>query len=245
MKVALFITCLADHFYPAIGEAVVRLLRRHGVSVEFPPGQTCCGQPFWNMGHMDEARECARQFIRTFSQSEWIVTPSGSCAGHVRYFLPQMFPAGSPLCREASAIASRTFEFSQFMVNVLGVTDVGARFKARAVYHNSCHMQRELGVVEEPVAMLRQVRDLELVEAERPDLCCGFGGGFSVKMPEVSTAMADEKLRYLTATGADVLVSCDAGCLMHLGGRMEKLGIAMRPMHLAELLWEGVQHRGC
>jgi len=242
VKVDLFVTCLIDHFYPKVGEAVVHLLRRHGVEVEFPPEQTCCGQPWWNMGHLDEARDFARHYMKTFARSEYIVMPSGSCAGHVRYFYPKMFPEGSDLWREACSVAERTYEFSEFMVKVLGVADVGACFPATAVYHNSCHMARELGAGDEPLAMLRAVADLELVAMPRADLCCGFGGGFSVKMPEISTAMADEKLHYIAATGADVLVSCDVGCLMHLGGRMEKTGMPVRPMHLAELLWEGVQN---
>lgn len=244
MRVSLFVTCLADHFYPEVGEAMVRLLRRQGVAVDFPPDQTCCGQPSWNMGHQDEARAFARHYMKTFARSEYVVMPSGSCAGHVRYFYPKMFQEDPALYREACAIADRTFEFTQFMVNVLGVRDVGARFKAKAVYHNNCHMSRELGVREEPLEMLRHVRDLELVEMPRADLCCGFGGAFSVKMPEVSTAMADEKLGFIASTKADLLVSCDGGCLMHLGGRMEKVGMKMRTMHLAELLWEGVQSHG-
>lgn len=244
MKVSLFITCLADHFYPEVGEAVVHLLRRHGVQVDFPSGQTCCGQPAWNTGHQDDARDLARNYLKTFADSEYIVMPSGSCAGHIRYFYPQMFAAEKALFREASAIADRTFEFSEFMVKVLGVKDVGARFKARAVFHNNCHMQRELGVLEEPLELLRHVRDLELVENPRPDLCCGFGGAFSVKMPEVSTAMADEKLGTFSPLQPDLLVSCDGGCLMHMGGRAERTGLKIRTMHLAELLWEGVQRNG-
>lgn len=242
MKVSLFITCLADHFYPQVGEAVVHLLRRQGVEVEFPPEQTCCGQPSWNLGHQDEARQFARHYIKTFADSQYIIMPSGSCAGHVRYFYPKMFPEGTAEWRQACAVAERTYEFSQFMVQVLGAADVGARVAGKAVYHNSCHMARELGAAGEPEAMLRQVKGLELVEMPRADLCCGFGGGFSVKMPEISTAMADEKLHYIASTGADFLVSCDLGCLMHLGGRMEKRGMGIRPIHLAQLLWEGVQN---
>lgn len=244
MKVSLFVTCLADHFYPQVGEAVVHLLGRHGVEVDFPADQTCCGQPAWNTGHLDDARTFARNYMKTFAKSEYIIQPSGSCAGHVRYFYPKMFEHDEQLHREALAIAERTYEFSQFMVQVLGIRDLGARYQAKAVFHNNCHMQRELGVREEPLELLRHVRDLELLDMPRPDLCCGFGGAFSVKEAAISTAMADEKLRLIASTGADTIVSCDGGCLMHQGGRAEKIGMKIRTMHLAELLWEGVQHHG-
>lgn len=244
MRASLFITCLADHFRPEIGEAVVHLLRRHGVEVDFPAGQTCCGQPSWNTGHLDDARDFARHYIKTFAKSEYIIQPSGSCAGHVRYFYPQMFEDDPAMQKEAIAIGERTYEFTQFMVQVLGVKDVGARYKGKAVFHNNCHMQRELKVKEEPLEMLRHVRDLELLDLPRPDLCCGFGGAFSIKEPEISTAMADDKVNYVVETGADLLVSSDLGCLMHQGGRIEKRGLAIRPIHVAELLWEGVQNNG-
>ena len=243
MKVSLFITCLADHFYPEVGEAVVHLLRRHGVTVDFPPNQTCCGQPAWNTGHEDEAKAFARQYIETFEHSEYVVMPSGSCAGHVRYFYPHMFKADKEMFQRASAVAAKTYEFSEFMVKVLGVKDVGARFPAKVVFHNNCHMQRELGVMEEPLELLRHVRGLELIENPRVDLCCGFGGAFSIKMPEVSTAMADERLGIYTATKADYIVSCDGGCLMHMGGRAERTGLPIKTIHLAELLWQGVQNQ--
>jgi len=236
MRVSLFVTCLTDLFFPATGEAVVRLLRRLGVEVDFPAAQTCCGQPAWNSGHHPEARRLAEHFLATFRDSEHIVTPSGSCAGMVRYYYPQLF-AGDPAVRE---VASRVYELSEFLVKVLGVRDVGARFPARAVYHSSCHMTRELGVREEPLELLRHVRGLELVDVPRPDLCCGFGGAFSVKLPEVSTAMADEKCGYLGAAQPDLLIGSDGGCLMQLGGRLDRLRLPIRTMHLAEVLWEGV-----
>jgi L-lactate dehydrogenase complex protein LldE len=244
LKVSLFITCLADHFYPEVGEAVVHLLRRYGCEVDFPSGQTCCGQPAWNTGLQDDARAFARNYMDVFDKSEYIVMPSGSCAGHVRYFYPQMFKDDKDMFKRASAIADRTFEFSEFLVKVLGVKDVGATYKAKAVYHNNCHMNRELGVREEPLELLRNVRGLELVENPRPDLCCGFGGAFSVKMPEISTAMADEKLGTFSGTGADLIISADGGCLMHMGGRAQRQGLKLRTIHLAQLLWEGVQNHG-
>ncbi|HEY3365397.1 MAG TPA: (Fe-S)-binding protein [Symbiobacteriaceae bacterium] len=241
MKVSLFVTCLADHFFPEVGEAVVHLLRRHGVSVDFPAGQTCCGQPAWNTGEQETARAMAAHYIRTFENSEYVVMPSGSCGGHIRYYYPQMFKDDKAMFAKAVAVSEKSYEFTEFMVKVLGVTDVGARFKAKATYHSSCHMTRELGVRDEPLAMLRAVRDLELVDMPRADLCCGFGGAFSVKMPEISTAMADEKLGHVASTKADVLVGADGACLMHMAGRAERIGMNVRTMHIAQLLWEGVQ----
>lgn len=241
MNVSLFVTCLTDMFFPEVGEAVVGLLRRQGVSVDFPTAQTCCGQPAWNSGHHAEARALAAHFIDTFEASEYILTPSGSCAAMVRYYYPQIFQWDDKAAKRARAVVDRVYEFSEFFVKVLGVSDVGARFPARAVYHPSCHMSRELGVRDEPLTMLQHVRGLELVEMPRPDLCCGFGGAFAVKLPEISTAMADEKCGHVAATRADVLVGADGGCLMQLGGRMGRIGMPVRAMHLAELLWEGVQ----
>lgn len=242
MKASLFITCLGDMLFPEVGEAMVHLLRRQGVTLDFPPGQTCCGQPAWNMGHQEEAKEMARQWINTFERSEYIVSPSGSCVGHVRHFYPQMFENEPEMYKKAKSVAERTFEFTQFFVNVLGVTDVGARYKARAVFHSSCHMTRELGVRDEPFEMLKQVRDLDLVEMPRKDLCCGFGGGFSVKIPELSTEMVDQKIKYIQSTNADLLLGADGACLMNIAGRMERLGINnIKVMHIAELLWKGVK----
>lgn len=243
MRVSLFITCLTDLFFPEAGEAVVGLLRRHGVGVDFPQRQTCCGQPAWNSGHREEARALAEHFIDTFEASEYIATPSGSCAAMVRAYYPQLFIDDPAAYQRVTAVTERVYEFSQFMVNVLGVSDVGARYKAKAVYHSSCHMSRELGVTDEPLTMLGQVRDLELVAMPRADLCCGFGGAFSVKLPEISTAMADEKCGHIASTGASLLVASDGGCLMQLGGRMERVGMEVRSIHLAELLWQGVQGR--
>ncbi|MGE5672259.1 MAG: (Fe-S)-binding protein [Mycobacterium leprae] len=241
MRVSLFITCLVDHFYPEAGEAMVHLLRRQGVEVAFPAGQTCCGQPVWNTGQHEEARALARHFIEVFEDSEYIVAPSGSCVGHVRYYYPQMFLDDESWRRRAEAVASRTYEFTQFLAGKMGVVDVGASFPARAVYHNGCHMTRELRVTEEPVKLLQHVRDLEVIPMDRQDLCCGFGGAFAVKLPEISTAMADEKLHHLSETKADLLIGTDAGCLMQLAGRAQRLGLNLRVMHLAEVLWQGVQ----
>lgn len=243
MKVSLFVTCLTDMFFPEVGVAVVNLLQRQGVEVEFPEAQTCCGQPAWNSGYQQEARALAAHFLDTFEGSEYVVTPSGSCAAMVRSYYPQVFQGDPVQYRRACALSERVYEFSQFLVTVLGVRDVGARFPARAVYHSSCHMTRELGVRDEPLELLQHVRELELVEMPRADLCCGFGGAFAVKLPEISTAMADEKCGHIASTRADLLVGSDGGCLMQLGGRMDRVGMPVRSLHLAQLLWEGVQSR--
>jgi len=237
MRVSLFITCLADMFFPNTGEAVVRLLKRHGAQVDFPPEQTCCGQPAFNGGFRDEARQMARQWVKAFRNSEYVVTPSGSCAAMVRNYYPELLP-------ESKEIASRTYEFTQFMVDVLKVEDVGAEFKARATFHQSCHMSRELGVIHQPLTLLRHVKGLELIELPRKELCCGFGGSFSVKMPEISEAMVTDKVAAVASTNADILVGADSSCIMNIAGRINREGRPIRAMHVAELLWEGVKGRG-
>lgn len=239
MEAALFVTCLADAFFPRAAEATVRLLHRVGVQVTFPPGQTCCGQPAYNSGFHDEARQMARNFLRVFAGSEFIVSPSGSCTSMVRIYYPELFAEGTDEHRLALQVADRTYEFSEFMVHVLGKRDLGAAYAGRATYHRSCHMSRELGITDAPIALLQNIAGLEYVPMERLDLCCGFGGSFSVRMADLSIAMADEKVKYLGATGADLLVGSDGGCLMQLAGRLNHLGRPVRTMHLAELLAVG------
>jgi len=240
MRVSLFITCLADLLFPEVGVATVRLLRHLGVQVDFPQGQTCCGQAMWNSGFRTEAAVLARQHLAAFGGSDYIVAPSGSCAGMVCRHYEELFRDEPALLEQARQVAARTYELSQFLVDVLGVEDLGASYRGRAVYHNGCHMARVLGVSDPPLRLLRRVRGLELVEMERPDLCCGFGGTFSIKQPEISVAMADEKIEHLNAAGADLLVSADLGCLMQLEGRLRQRGAGVRTLHLATLLAEGV-----
>lgn len=237
MKVSLFATCLVDLFYPEVGESAVNVLQRYGCQVDFPMGQTCCGQPGWNSGHTDEAYSVARQFLRAFRDSEYIVTPSGSCGSMVRVYYPELFH-GKPEEEEARAIAARTYEFSEFLVRVLRV-EVSAHFEAAVAYHTSCHMVRELKVQQEPFQVLRRVEGVKVCELDRPDLCCGFGGTFAAKHAELSVAMGDDKLDDVKRSGADTLVACDMGCLMHLGGRLRRRGEGLRVMHLAELLDKG------
>lgn len=239
MQVSLFATCLVDLFFPAVGISVVRTLRRHGVSVDFPPDQTCCGQPAFNSGFQRAAEKVAAVLIKTFAHSQYVVTPSGSCAAMVRQTLPTLF-ADQPALRAAAAdLAGRTYEFCEFLTDVLDLPPGTARMPGRAVYHRSCHMSRMLGVVEAPYRLLGGVTDLELADLPGAEDCCGFGGTFAVKMAPISVAMADAKLRNILSTGATLLVGADMGCLMHLGGRISRLGLPLRVLHVAQVLDEG------
>ncbi len=243
MKVSLFITCLADQMYPQVGESVVRLLHRYGCEVDFPELQTCCGQPAFNSGYQNEARTVARQWIRAFENSDYIVSPSGSCTGMVHHYYPGLFVDEPEWKQKAEALIERTYEFSQFLVQVLGVSDLDASFQHKVTYHPSCHAMRLLGVKEEPLQLLENVQGMELVELPKREDCCGFGGTFAVKMADMSEAMVCEKAAHVCSTGADVLVGTDMGCLMNIQGRLNKEGKPIRVMHLAELLEEGVKSR--
>ena len=218
--------------------SVVRVLRRLGVEVVYPEGQTCCGQPAFNSGFFDEARSLAGRFLDVFESERWdyVVCPSGSCTTMVSHYYPFLMHDVPDERERSEALGHRVREFSDFLVNVLGVKDLGARHAGKAVFHTGCHQRRELGVLEEPRELLRNVEGLELVEWENEELCCGFGGTFSVKMPDVSTAMADEKVKALEKSGADALISCDSSCLMHLGGRLKRKGHDTRVLHLAQVL---------
>jgi L-lactate dehydrogenase complex protein LldE len=235
-RVQLFITCLAEQFYPSTLRNLVDLLERQGVAVEFPDEQTCCGQPFFNTGFQDEARALARRWLRTFGRSEApIVAPSGSCVDMVRHF-PHLFPPGSPEAAEAAAMAARTFEISEYLVRRLGLRDVGARYPHRVAYHASCHLLRGLGLRAEAKLLLGAVRDIELVPLPEEEVCCGFGGAFSVIYPEVSRAMLDAKVRNVLASGAEAVVACDAGCLMNIAGGLRKRGSTVKALHLVDIL---------
>jgi len=240
LRVALFVPCYVDQINPEVGVSVVRVLRKLGVDVVYPEGQTCCGQPAFNSGFFEEARAIGRRFLDVFERErfDYVVCPSGSCTTMVSHYYPFVFENQAlPDDRErAEALGHRVREFSDFVVNVLSVKDLGASRAGRAVFHTGCHQRRELGVLNEPRDLLRNVSGLELLEWENEELCCGFGGMFSVKMPDVSTAMADEKIAALEKSGADTLVSCDSSCLMHLGGRLRRTGHDTRVLHLAQIL---------
>jgi L-lactate dehydrogenase complex protein LldE len=235
LKVSLMVTCLGDALFPDVGVATVTLLRRLGVEVDFPPAQTCCGQPHFNSGYRDLARDLARHTIRAFANSRPVVTPSGSCAAMVKREYPELLDGDLVWHARAEELARRTHELSGFLVNVLGVEDVGARYPVKATYHMACHL-RALGIHTEPERLLRRVRGLELVPLERVDECCGFGGSFAVRFPEISGAMVRDKAAAIEQTGAEVVVATDAGCLMNVGGCLRRRGRRVRTMHLAEVL---------
>ena len=240
IKAQLFITCLAEQFFPDVLKRMVGLLERLGVQVEFPEEQTCCGQPFFNSGYRDQARNLAVKWLKVFGRTDgFIVSPSGSCVDTVRHHFPELFPPGSAEHRQAEEAAARTFEFTQFLVQQLKVTDVGARFSRKVTYHASCHLLRGLGARDEPKALLRAVQGLELVPLPGEETCCGFGGSFSVIYPEVSKAMMEAKVRAIESTGADVVAVGDAGCIMNIAGGLRKAGSPIRAMHLIEILTAG------
>jgi L-lactate dehydrogenase complex protein LldE len=236
IRAHLFITCLGDQFFPRVGESVVKVLGRLGVEVAFNPAQTCCGQPAFNTGYRQEAREVAARVLDLYEDVEYIVAPSGSCTSMLRVFYPELFADDPARLRQARSLGGRVYEFSEFLVKVLKVEDVGASFRGRVTYHDSCHLLRELGIESEPRKLIRAVRGVELVEMQDYKLCCGFGGTFSVKFPEVSVAMGEDKLKAATAARAEYLVANDSGCLMHLAGVIHRQNIPIKTMHLAELL---------
>ncbi len=233
---SLFATCMVDQLYPQVGVSVVRVLRRLGVKVQFPAAQVCCGQPLYNAGFTKPARQLARGVLRSLAGSQYVVVPSGSCAAMLRVFYLDLLAHDPALLPQAQALASRVYEFSQFLTDVLGVEDVGARYTGKAAYHPSCHLLRELGVGEGPRRLLSKVQGLESVELPQAETCCGFGGAFSVKFPHISGGMLDDKLANLKASGADTLVACDMGCLMHLGGAIDRRSLPVRARHLAQVL---------
>jgi L-lactate dehydrogenase complex protein LldE len=238
-RAALFITCLADVLFPRVALSAARVLDRLGVEPVFPEGQTCCGQPAFNAGYRDEARRVARHFIEVFEPHEWVVAPSGSCVAMVRDHYPELFE-GDPLLDRARALAARTFELTEFLTGVLRAEGTGARFPHRVTYHDSCHGLRNLGLREGPRRLIRSVGGIDLVELPGSDSCCGFGGVFSVKYPAISMAMCDDKVARIEATGAEFVIATDASCLMNMGGALERRGARARPLHIAELLAEGI-----
>lgn len=235
MKVSLLVTCLGDALFPEVGVATVRLLRRLGVTVDFPQAQTCCGQPHFNSGYHNETRLLAQHTINTFAKSERVLVPSGSCGAMIKLEYPELFHGDPTWHQRAVDLAQRTHELSDFLINVMGIEDVGARFAGRVTYHMACHL-RGLGLLEEPLRLLRKVRDLEYVPLERADECCGFGGSFSVRYPEISGAMVTDKATLIEQAQVDAVVATDAGCLMNMGGCLRRRGSGVRTLHLAQVL---------
>ncbi|MFF3008522.1 (Fe-S)-binding protein [Kitasatospora sp. NPDC057940] len=248
MRVALFATCVNDALFPATAVATVRLLERLGVTVDFPAGQTCCGQPQYNTGYRRACEPLLRRTARAFAGYEHVVTPSGSCVAMVRDNYPRIGARaaadgrGGELDSMAAALTPRVYELTEFLTDVLGVEDVGAHFPHTVTYHPSCHGLRVLGLGERPLRLLRAVRGLELVELPGAEECCGFGGTFAVKNAAVSAAMAEDKITHALGTGAQVLCGADNSCLLHLGGTLRRRGAALRPLHLAEILASTEEH---
>jgi L-lactate dehydrogenase complex protein LldE len=235
VKISLFIPCYIDQFYPQVGLSVVRVFERLGHEVDFDAGLVCCGQPAFNAGYWPEAREVANRVVERLSDQEVVVVPSGSCATMVKVFYRELF-AGTKQEEIVNQIGLRTFEFSEFLVDKLGVTDLGSRFQGSATFHDGCHGLRELGVRTQPRTLLQQVQGLTLIEMEDNTTCCGFGGLFAVKFPMISTAMGETKCGFAARTGADYLISNDSSCLMHLEGLLKRSGSKMKALHLAEVL---------
>ena len=234
--VSLFIQCLVDTMYPEVGEAMVRIFDRLGVPLAYPEGQTCCGQPAFNSGYQREAAAAARRFIELFESAETIVCPSGSCVAMVRHHYPELFRDDPELGARAEAVGAKTFELTEYLVDVLGVTDLGAVFPGIVTYHESCHLSRTLGIREQPRHLLRRVQELHLVEMDNSDSCCGFGGAFSVNYPDISLAMVDEKINNILKSGAGTVVGCDIGCLMQIRGRLTRRKENIRVLHIAQVL---------
>lgn len=242
MRVALFLTCVNDTLYPQTGRAVVKLLTRLGVDVDFPPAQTCCGQAHYNTGYRHDAEPLARGYAEVFADHDAVVVPSGSCAAMIRELYPRMGERaraegrGGGLAAALAPAVPKTYELTEFLVDVLKVTDVGAYYPYTVTYHPTCHGLRVLGLGERPMELLRAVEGIELRELEGAQECCGFGGTFSVKNPDVSAAMGEDKVRHAVESGAQVLCAADNSCLMHIGGTMIREGADLRPVHLAEIL---------
>jgi L-lactate dehydrogenase complex protein LldE len=235
--VQLFVTCLIDSFFPHVGEAMVRVLNRAGVRVEFPADQTCCGQPAFNAGLRGEARPLAEHTLRVLEKTNGpVIIPSGSCAAMVRHGYVELFQDDPAWLKRAQALAARTYEFTEYLVDARQVTDLGARWPGKLAYHASCHLLRSLGVDRQPRALLKNVKEAELVDLPGFDECCGFGGVFSVEHPEVSAEMLGRKIANLEASTSPTLVLCDTGCLMHIQGGLHRQGKAQRVVHIAEVL---------
>lgn len=238
MKASIFVTCLVEHLYPEVGMATVRILERLGLEVDFKPAQTCCGQPAYNSGYPEEATRVGRNLLEVFSGSDYIVTPSGSCAAMIKVSLPKLLVSSPEEAAASKRMAAQTYELTDFLSTVLGTDSTGASFPHIVTYHDSCHLLRELGIREQPRRLIGSVADIDFREMEDPDLCCGFGGLFSVNFDELSAVMGSQKLRAIEKTGAEYVVATDVSCLMHLDGLIRREKASLKTLHVAELLAE-------
>lgn len=234
--VTLFIQCLVDGIYPEVGEAMVKIFRNLGFDLACPTRQTCCGQPAFNAGYRREAIVAAKRFIEIFETAETIVCPSGSCVTMVRHHYPQLFDDDDSWRQRAEQVAAKTYELTQYLVDVLGVDDLGAHYDGKITYHDSCHLLRNLRVKDQPRRLLRNVSGADFVEMYDSDKCCGFGGSFAVKYAEISAAMVEDKVNNIIDSGADTVVGCDMGCLMNIQGMLSRKGSDIKVMHVAQIL---------
>ena len=235
-RVSLFVTCVVDQLFPRVGMAMADVLERIGYQVDFPEDQTCCGQPAFNTGYRQEARQVARHFLKVFRDSEYVVVPSGSCTSMIVHHFHELFHKEPDMRAAVDALTPRVWEFSQFLLEAAKVDDVGARLEDVVTYHDSCHALREFGIKDGPRRLLSHVRGLELREMDTAEECCGFGGTFSVKFPGISGGMARTKIDSIVRTGARIVVSLDSSCLMQLQGALSRADLPVRTMHLAEVL---------
>jgi L-lactate dehydrogenase complex protein LldE len=237
IEVQLFVTCIVDTLYPQTGESVVRVLERAGARVSFPSGQTCCGQPAFNAGLRPLARQMAEHTIQVLEAAPGpVVLPSGSCGAMIRHGYLELFADDPDWLPRARALAGRTYEFTEFLVGVMGVTELGARFPGNLTYHPSCHLLRDLGVNDQPRILLRSVQEANIIDLPHAEECCGFGGLFSIEHPEISAAMAGRKVENVRASGASLVVACDAGCIANINGSLHRQGHPQRAIHIAEVL---------
>jgi len=238
MIVDIFIPCFIDQVYPNTGFNMVKVLEKVGCGVNYNPEQTCCGQPAFNAGYWDECKEVGEKFIREFQNDRYIVCPSASCVGFIKNYYPEMFH-NSVLHNEYKQIQRNIFEFTDFLVNILKITDIGAKLEGVATYHDSCAALREYGIKREPRVLLEKVRGLKLKEMNDTEVCCGFGGSFSVKFEPIAVGMGEDKVNNAIATGAEYLISTDHSCLMHMEGYANKSGKNIKMMHIADVLASG------
>ena len=232
----LFIPCLVDTFFPEVGEAMVRILQRLGIHLEYPPDQTCCGQPAYNAGYRSDARTAATRFIDIFETADNIVCPSGSCVHMVRHHYLELFKNDRSRMKRAEKIANKTFELTEYLVDVLHVTNLGAKFEGQVTYHDSCHLRYGLKISKQPRRLIESINGCRLVEMDESDRCCGFGGSFAVKYPEISTAMLEDKINRIIASGAGTVVGADMGCLMNIAGMLSRRRQPIEVLHIAQLL---------
>ena len=240
-RVALFVTCLVDLHRPSVGFAAIKLLEQAGCQVEVPRAQTCCGQPAYNSGDRATTRALLADYVDAFHGYDYVVVPSGSCGGMLRDHMPHLFDDDPNLRARADALAARTYELVSFLADVMGVTTTAAAYAGAVTYHDSCAGLRELGVKTQPRALLAQVAGLKLIEMAEPEVCCGFGGTFCVKYPDISVRMVGDKTRDIAATGADTLLAGDMGCLLNMAGKLHREGSMIRVRHVAEVL-AGITH---